>query len=189
MYREDYFQKGKGSDFGSSADFHSALMAAIWSPCADIAIILALYSYRKIWIWVHGGFFLFAIIYTLSTSIPILQYTGIIPANSTTNYKYPASTLNLHYVFGIACLVCMSFTALLGITTRLLNIFQIRSQILLISKKIHGFLGYIILLLCKLNISFITSNSGANGLIIAEIILMTILVVVRKLIFPKMEAK
>jgi hypothetical protein len=61
-------------------------MAIIWGPAADVAIFLVLYNYRKLWTWVHGGFFLFAAIITLATSIPMLTYTGVISANSTVIY-------------------------------------------------------------------------------------------------------
>lgn len=164
-------------------------MTAIWIPCADLAIILVMYSYRKLWVWVHGAFFLLATIYTIATALPILLSYGIIPADSKIKYKYPTNLINLHFIVGIACLSSITFVTLLGITTKLLTLFQAKSKILLIIKKIHKIMGYLIVVLCKVNVSIMTSNDGVNGLIIAEVVAMMILVIVRKFFFPPMEAK
>jgi hypothetical protein len=90
--------------FGSTGEAHAGLMAAIWGPGINIAIILAMYSYRKWWGYVHAAAGAFACLYTLGTSIPILFYTGIISKDSNQNYKYAATTLNYHYLVGIACM-------------------------------------------------------------------------------------
>jgi len=179
-------QKGQEDQFGTAGEFHSALMTAIWIPAADVAILLVMYSYRKLWVWVHGAFFLLATIYTLSTALPILFSTGIIPADSKISYKYPTNILNLHYLVGIACLSSITFVTLLGITTKLMNVFQVGSKILLVTKKMHKIMGYIIVVLCKVNVSIMTSKNGINGLVIAEVAFMLVLVIVRKLVFPKM---
>jgi hypothetical protein len=91
--------------FGSTGGAHAGLMAALWGPGINIAIILSFYSYRKWWGILHGIYGAFTCIYTLATSLPILFYTGIIPKDSNQDLKYSAPTLNLHYLVEIACLL------------------------------------------------------------------------------------
>lgn len=67
-----------GNRFGTTVDAHKTMMAIIWGPVIDIVIIIALYNYRKIWGYLHGLAGLFACVYTLATSIPILMTTGMI---------------------------------------------------------------------------------------------------------------
>ena len=126
-----------GATFGPTANLHSKFLPWIWGPAADLVIILTLYTYRKIWIWLHGTFFLFATIYTLSTSIPILTYAGIIPADSTKQYKYSTKILNLHQIAGIVAFSLMSLVTLLGILVQILKIFKGKTSQLILFKKIH----------------------------------------------------
>lgn len=67
-----------GEKFGPTEELHKEYMGAIWGPGANIAILLAFYNYRKIWSWIHGIYFLLAVVMTLVSSIPILTTTGII---------------------------------------------------------------------------------------------------------------
>lgn len=128
-------------------------MALLWGPFANLAIILAFYTYRKWWIWLHGAYFLVITIITLSTAIPILQATGIVQADSTLNYEeFTAKTLNSHYIIGITCLIAFSLVAIMGIVTKLLNIFQGPSKFILLFRKLHTISGFLIVILCKANI-------------------------------------
>lgn len=172
--------------FGSTGEFHAGLMGILWGPGANIAIFLVLYNYRKIWVWLHGAYFFIVTILTLASSIPILTYTGIISANSNTNYKYSASTLNIHYLVGIACMIAITIVTFLGIATKLMNIFGAKSNSILIIRKIHAITGYLIALLCKANNYIITNGSG---LLIACDAIFAILIIIWKLIFPRMEHK
>ncbi len=127
-------------------------MAVIWGPVANIAIFLAYYAYRKAWPWVHGVYFLLAVIVTLASSIPILQTTGVISANSTANYDdFSASTLNAHYIIGIICFSGVFLVAIMGILIKLLNAFQATSINILLIRKIHLIGGYLFAALCKVN--------------------------------------
>jgi hypothetical protein len=90
--------------YGSTGSAHAGLMAAIWGPGINMAIFLSFYSYRKWWGYIHGIAGVFACIYTLATSLPILTFTGIIQKDSTHKYNYSAATLNSHYLVGIACM-------------------------------------------------------------------------------------
>jgi len=57
-------------------------MAIIWGPAINIAIFIVLYGYRRYPFYVHAAAGLFACIYTLATSIPILLTTGILTEGS-----------------------------------------------------------------------------------------------------------
>lgn len=161
-------------------------MGILWGPGANIAIFLAYYSYRKLWPWVHGVYFLFATIVTVATSISILQKTGIIAADSTEYKKYSGSTLNIHYLVGIVAFSATSLATLLGILTKLLNIFQAKSNTILLIRKIHLIAGYLFAALCKADV-YIIANSRA-GWIIQDAIF-AILFVIWKIFFPKLEDK
>ena len=128
-------------------------MGVLWSPCANIAIILIIYSYRKYWVWVHMAFFAIATIITLVTSIPIIFYTGLIDANSTKNYDdYSASTLRTHYLVGLVCCGLVLIVSLGGSITKLLNVCNCSSNSILYFRRIHTWSGYASVLLCKANI-------------------------------------
>ena len=146
----------EGETFGPTADYHQDFMSTIWGPAANVAVILALYSYRKIWAWVHGSFFFLATIFSLSTAIPILSFAGIIPADSPVSYEYPASTIYLHQIIGISCLSAITLSTLLGIATKLINILNGKSSLILLFRKIHRIDGYFILTLCIVNLYIIS---------------------------------
>lgn len=71
----------KENDFGSTYELHSALMAIIWGPGINVAIIVVLYSYRKYYIYLHAFCGIFATVYSIATSLPILLTTGILSSD------------------------------------------------------------------------------------------------------------
>jgi cytochrome b561 len=142
-------------EFGETAEPHAEIMAILWGPAANVAIFMALYSYRRYPFFIHALFGLFACIFTLSTSIPMLMTTGIVPADSTIDEDFPGSVLNSHYLVGITCLVVITLETLLGIVTRVVNIAGGKSSTILLIKKIHQIFGFMILILCKSNIYII----------------------------------
>jgi len=184
------YGKAGGSDeqFGSTGDTHAGLMAGLWGPAANIAVILVLYSYRKWWVYVHAAFFLLATIITLATSIPILTYTGIISRDSTITYKYSASVLNLHYLIGITCLASITLVALTGLLTKLLNLCSAKSNTILLLRKLHSISGYLVLMLCKIN-NYVIEDTGTMLGLLAFDVLSATMIIVWKMVFPRMEAK
>jgi hypothetical protein len=72
-----------GSTWGPTNTLHKIVMPWIWGPAASVAVILAMFGFKKLGVWLHGIFFLFATIMTLVTSIPILTFAGIVPSDST----------------------------------------------------------------------------------------------------------
>lgn len=139
--------------FGPTAELHEALMGVLWGPGANLAILLILNKYIKYSSWIHGAYFSFAVLMTLATAIPILLNTGIISPNSTDKYgHYSGSELSAHTIIGTICLFSICVVGILGATTKLLNIFAAKTNVILLFRKIHTISGYLILSLCKCNI-------------------------------------
>jgi hypothetical protein len=127
-------------------------MGVLWSPLANIAILLALNSYWKYSVLIHGIYFAFATVITVATSFPILSYTGMIPANSTTKYgDFSASSLRTHYILGIVAIGTIVGVSLLGVLTKVLNILGAKSNTILLMRKIHKWSGLVIIWTCKIN--------------------------------------
>ena len=159
-------------------------MGALWSPAANIAIFLIIYSYRKYWVWLHMLFFAVATFITVISSLPIFFVTGLIDANSTANYDdYSASTLRMHYIIGLTCCGTVTLVSLLGLLTKALNIFNARSKTILLLRRIHTWAGYVIVCLCKANI-YILGDDFAGWLVIDLIFL--VLYIFWRLRFPKL---
>ena len=96
--------------------------------------------------------------------------------------------LRLHYLTGIVCLQSMVLAAGLGITTKLANILQKKSSLLLLIRKYHKFCGYLTVVLCKINIYIITWGGDFAGFFAFDLISACMLVF-WKLRFPRIEAK
>jgi hypothetical protein len=172
-----------GNTWGPTSNLHKMFMPWLWGPAASVAVFLAFFTFRKISIWLHGLFFLFATIMTLVTSIPILTFAGIVPANSTKQYKYPTNILNAHMIIGITCFSVVGLVTILGITTQILKFFNGRSRLLILLKKMHKILGYLILLLCKTNSLIIAKDNLFTTLLIIDICAI-ILAIGWKILFP-----
>jgi hypothetical protein len=149
-------------------------LGVIWGPAANIAILLTFYSYRKIWAYVHGSFFLLAIIITVASSIPIITTSGVIQSKTW---------LTAHYIVGIICFSSIIAVGILGILTKLLNICQAKSKTILLVRKLHAISGYVIVGLCKINLYIVSLGW------IAQDIPFVIIFIVWKLYFPRMENK
>jgi len=110
------------SAFGSTLDDHTGLMAAIWGPGINVAIFMALYSYRRYPPIIHALAGIFACIYTLATTIPILFTTGIVSSTNTIAINESGFILYIHYLGGIACLSMILISTILGVMTRIFNL-------------------------------------------------------------------
>jgi hypothetical protein len=68
-----------GDDFyGDSKEAHSELMAALWCPIIDIAIILSFYTYRRYAVIIHGIVGSFICLFSVITSLAIIGKTGML---------------------------------------------------------------------------------------------------------------
>ena len=161
-----YYQK----DYGPTIGLHVYLMGAIWSPLANIAILIMICTYRKYAVWVHGLFFTFATIITLACSIPIIIKAGI-------------SCQSVKNMFATVSLFLITFNTLLGMMVKMLNICGARSSTILKVKKIHKMSGYIVVMCCKLT-TFIKSDIRLVWILIdATFILIYVLC---KIMFPRL---
>ena len=171
-------------EWGSTGGLHKGFMGALWSPCANIAIILIIYAYRKYWVWLHMAFFTFATIITLASSFPILAFTGMIPADSTQNYDdYSASVLRTHYILGIVACGCVGAVSLIGGLTKLLNIFNASTNVILWTRRIHTWSGYAAVICCKVNIYILGEDAG--GWIAIDVISLLIYIIWCYICWPK----
>jgi K+ transporter len=133
----------------------------------------------------HAAFGLVAFFFTLSSSIPMLVKTGIIPNTSNISPFVSSNALKNHYLVGITCLVVITVETALGILTKCVNIAGKRSSIVILSKRIHQIFGFIILILCKSNYYIISPGSY---LLMVQDAAFVVIIVVWKLYFPKMES-
>jgi hypothetical protein len=161
-------------------------MGALWSPCANIAIFLIIYSYRKWWVWLHMVFFAVATIATLATALPIYFTTGLVAADSPADYgDYDAPTLHTHYLLGLVCCGAATVVSTMGSITRLLLYCNARSTLILLMRRIHTWSGYVAVLLCKANVYVM----GGEALWIAVDAIFIVMYVGWRLLFPKLEAR
>lgn len=108
-------------EFGSTGEIHKHWMFYLWGPVMNIAIILAIYSYRKYAVISHAVISSFVGIFSLAVSLHILVTTG-----------FPDGTdhLSTHYYIGFIAMLTIMIQLLLGLATKLLNIFDFGSSLI-----------------------------------------------------------
>ena len=158
---------------------HVKFMQILWGPIINIIIFLIFYSYRKIWWWVHVIVGLFAVLFTTATILPIFQRIGIID-------KSVRPTFNRHQILGLTATFLVILVGVLGLATRLVNIFQGPSKVILLLRKLHTITGYLAALFAKLALHL--GGAAHFGYLIFDII-WVILVIVWKFSFPRLESK
>lgn len=157
-------------------------MAAIWGPGINVSIFIVQYSYRRYPFLIHAFCGLFACLFSLSTSIPIVAKTGIISSDSIYALEYYGSNLRSHYIVGITCVSIIFLETILGIIVKGLNLAGKNSSTILFTRKIHQIFGYIVAVACKANIYVISPNSV--GLYLQDIAFV-ILIIIWKIKFPR----
>lgn len=173
--------------FGSTVNPHKNFMPFLWGPIFNVSIFLIRYYYGKLTLLIHVLIGLLAIIYTLSTSIPIAQ-TAPIDSLAVQYYQlYKSADLPSHYRVGVACFFLISGEVILGILTRIFNTRHARSLIILRMKRIHKILGYIVVILCKANIYIINFNKY-YGILIQDIAFVIIFILC-KIFLPRMMSQ
>jgi hypothetical protein len=91
-------------------------------------------------------------------------------------------------IMGIICFSVISMVSILGIAIQLIKLFSGRTSIILLLRRWHSILGYLILLLCKSN-SLIIAKGNQFTIILIIDICSIIFVVGWKILSPKMEYK
>lgn len=160
-------------------------MAVLWGPGINLAIILAMYSYRKYYVYLHICFGVFITVYSIGTALPILFTTGIISESGKDGIT--PSQMYAHYVVGISALCAIFLQAALGAATKLGNVYQFSSSSVIVLKYGHTILGYLVALLSKSNVYIIYWNDGSFWLFLVQDILFAGLMIARKIVFPKMK--
>jgi len=131
------------------------------------------------------AFFTFATVITLASCIPILVYTGIIQANDPRPFKYSAGILRAHFILGIVCCISVFLVSTLGGVTKLLAVCNAQSTTILLFRRIHTWSGYVAVLTAKANIYTLGHDIGTW---IAIDAISTVVYIVWRLLFPKLEA-
>ena len=130
------------SSLGPTASIHEATMSYLWGPVMNVAIFLAMYSYRTYTIILHGFISLLVGIFSLAVSLTILSNTG-----------FPPSTAKLynHVNIGFTAMLCIIVQLLLGLALNLFNVFDFSSGLLLKLGYAHRIFGYLMVILAKAN--------------------------------------
>jgi hypothetical protein len=173
--------------YGSTSDMHQLLMLYIWGPGANVLVILALYTYRKWWTWVHGVLFALASITSLVVTIPMLMTTGMIYPDSTFQTSHSHLTLYRHYTIGITCMALMVVVSGIGFVNRILYMSDVSPRTMKIVRWGHRLAGYALLALAKANIYIMIKPDKLSFMISTDSVLLFLLLV-RRLYFPKMGA-
>lgn len=190
----DLYNLGKGGDggdseYGPTGQLHATFMAVLWGPGINLAIILALYSYQKYYVYAHMAFGGLLTVFTISTSLPILLTTQLnFQLQILQDGHKDPDTMHIHALVGIACISSVLVVGLLGVATRMANIFNFSPLALMIIKNAHRILGYLIAILNKSNVYIIFGlKSGNFWLFFVQDLIFALLIIGRKIFFPKME--
>jgi hypothetical protein len=186
-----FTKEAEGDEFGPTYDLHSALMAVTWGPGINLAIIAALYSYRKYYTYAHVIYGFFITIYSIGTALPILLTTGILSNNQGKGKDLiSGSTIYAHYIVGISSLSVVLLQALLGIGANIMNYNNFSSASIIVIKYIHRVFGYLVAILFKSNVYIIFGpNDGSFWLFLVQDLVFAIIIIARKIVFPKMKNK
>ena len=117
-----------------------------WTVLVDVAVLLAFYEYRKYTKIIHTILGIGLIATTLATSIPSLIKNGI----SKKRFQ--------HYLMGVIILGVMGLQLILGIIKFGLIYFKKGNSLAIyIIKAMHRYLGYALMIVCKVQIFLILS--------------------------------
>ena len=118
-----------------------------WTIVADLIIILAYYEYRKYTKIIHALVATAIVVTTLVTSLPSLIKNGF-------KTKHLA-----HYIIGVVIYGMMGLQLLLGVLKFMMVFFNKGNPFALyVMKVVHKWLGYILLILCKVQVFIILAK-------------------------------
>ena len=157
--------------YGSTSELHTIVLRFVWGPGANVAAILALYTYRKWWTWVHGIFMVLAAIATIVLSLPILMTTGIVYPDSDFPTSHNRQTLYNHYAIGITCMVLLTVVSIGGFVNRISYSSNLNPKAVLVIKWGHRISGYIVLILLKTNYYLMLKPDHLDLIIAFDVIL------------------
>lgn len=167
--------------FGATINLHMELIHYFWGPVMNFSIILALYSYRKYANILHG---------LLSLAISI--FSLVISLNILVHYGWPKSTSKLspHFIIGFTAMMSILLTIAFSLTMKLLIICKSSSVWILRLRLMHKVMGYLTMMVAKANYYYIFNWFKMDNYFwgfMAMDVTTAILIVIRKLFFPKLE--
>jgi hypothetical protein len=149
-----------------------------WTVLVDVIVLLAFYQYRKYTKIIHTILGIGLIATTLATSIPSLIKNGI----SQKRFQ--------HYLTGVIIFGVMGLQLILGVIKFALICFNKGSSFAIyIIKAIHKYLGYALVIVCKVQTFLILSSARREYLILIGCeILVGIVFFYRVLTFPRLTS-
>lgn len=151
----------------------------MWTIAINIGIFLATYRYRKYAIFGHFLIGFGVAFITLLFTFPVFL-NATIPSKS--------SRMRTHMVTGFVIVVAIFLQVVLGCLSKLLNLWKVPSVLLYYMNKTHVVLGYLLTILNKVQVYYYIEVNHRFWLLIAQDCLFLVLIVLRKLVFPNMEA-
>ena len=107
--------------FGPTYVLHKTMMAILWGPCINLTIMLAMYSYRKYYVYLHILFGTFITLYSIATALPIFIRTGVMTKSGKDDvYEWQ---MYLHYVMGMVSIFAVLLQAALGAVAKIGNVY------------------------------------------------------------------
>ena len=156
-------------------------MHYLWGPTMNLSIILSLYSYRKYANILHGLLSFTISIFTLVISLSILRYYG---------WPKSSSKLSPHFIIGFTAMMAIMVTIVFSLSMKLLIILKGSSRWILRMRVMHKICGYLTVLIAKANYYYIFNWFKMDNYFwgfIAMDATTTILIIIRKIFFPKLE--
>lgn len=149
-----------------------------WTVLADVMVLLAFYEYRKYTKVTHTILGIGLIATTLATSIPSLIKHGI----SKRRFQ--------HYMMGVIIYGVMGLQLILGVIKFGLIYFNKGNSLAIyIIKAIHKYLGYALVIVCKVQV-FLMLSSARNeyNILIGWEIVVGVIFFYRLITFPKLTS-
>lgn len=125
---------------------HSILMSIMWIALSNIAIILARY-FKWWWPWVYFH----AIFYTLVLFFTIYSVTKVIITNENMLHTYTSSQ-RYHSRIGLTISALVIGQYMLGILSRVLIYFDSTITPIIVIRKAHYYLGWVLHIICLYNV-------------------------------------
>ncbi len=148
-----------------------------WTILADLIVILAYYEYRKYTKIIHALIGTAILVTTLVTSLPSLLKNGFKTKHLT------------HYIIGVVIYGMMGLQLLLGVFKFMMVFFHKGNPYLIyLMKKVHKWLGYILLILCKVQVFIILDKDRPEySYLLGWEAAVALILLYRYFNFPKLE--
>ena len=186
LHKENSGFGGLGAAGGSVStttySVHREVLPYLLTFTIDIGIFFAIYQYRKYSVFFHAIVSTACMLVTLVTSLQILVPSSI-PAE-----KY----WRTHTIIGIVITIAIAVQIVCGIIARALPCLRNRSSsyTIYIIARIHKTLGYLLVILCKVQTYMALEHAGENlkfWVLLAIDGILCLLFVVRKITMKKMQ--